>query len=308
MFLLVITIIGRITKSNEVDLAHISQSVNAIYIGVAFFIGWRYMPTVPAKRVLPANESMLKMGFGQIWNTGKNINNNYKGLRCFLLANMFGDSGFTATPVVAVSYMLDKMKMSGSEIGIMFIICLLATIPGTHFGSYLSVKTDPPTSLKAASIFFIIVTCIGTMLLNPELSYILYILFFLWGAVIGWYFSTQHLFFSMCVPKGQETEIAGFFIYSSRIISWLPTLAYTLVNESGINQKWGLMGLNVFVFISVIFLMLLSPWDTVLAEVQNDVTKTDDDDEKNINIQHGETPVRNVEDNVFSEENGSEKA
>jgi len=297
MFLVVITIIGRITKLNEVDLAHISQGVNAVYIGVAFFIGWRYMPTVPAKRVLPENESVLKMGFVQIWNTGKNINKNYKGLRCFLLSNMFGDSGFTATPVIAVSYMLDQMKMTGSEIGIMFIICLLATIPGAHFGSYFSVKMDPPTSLKAASIVFIIVTNIGTIFLNPERSYISYILGFLWGAVVGWYFATQHLFFSMCMPKGQETEIAGFFIYSSRIISWLPTLAYTLVNESGVDQKWGLMGVNVFVFISFIFLFFLSPWDTVLAEVQSDVTKTDGDDERNTNIQYDETPVRNDEEN-----------
>jgi len=292
MFIVLINIIGQSTKSNEVELAHISQGLNAIYIGTTFLIGWKYMPTVPAKRVLPKDRSLLKLGFVQIWKTGKKIDKNYKGLRWFLVANMFGDSGITATPVIAVAYMLDKMKMSAMEIGFMFLVCLLATIPGAHFGSYFSVKTDPSTSLKAASVVFIIVTVIGTAMLTPGQSFISYILGFMWGSVIGWYFSTQHLFFSMCMPKGQETEIAGFFIYSSRIISWLPPLIYTLINESGLDQKWGLMAINIFVFISIVFLMFLSPWDAVLAEVQKDTTTIDDENEKGTKDQNDESLTR----------------
>lgn len=194
--------------------------------------------------------------------------------------------------MIAVAYMLDKMKMSAMEIGFMFLVCLLATIPGAHFGSYFSVKTDPSTSLKAASVVFIIVTVIGTAMLTPGQSFISYILGFMWGSVIGWYFSTQHLFFSMCMPKGQETEIAGFFIYSSRIISWLPPLIYTLINESGLDQKWGLMAINIFVFISIVFLMFLSPWDAVLAEVQKDTTTIDDENEKGTKDQNDESLTR----------------
>jgi MFS-type transporter involved in bile tolerance (Atg22 family) len=70
----------------------------------------------------------------------------------------------------------------------------------------------------------------------------------------------------MVLPKGQETELTGFFIYCTQILTWLPPLVFTLMIESGINQRWGLMSLIIFFVIAIGLFSLVAPWEDVLKE------------------------------------------
>lgn len=70
----------------------------------------------------------------------------------------------------------------------------------------------------------------------------------------------------MVLPKGQEAELTGFFVYCTQIITFLPPLVFTLLIESGVNMKWGLMSMIVFFIIAIGFLCLMPPWDEVVKE------------------------------------------
>jgi MFS-type transporter involved in bile tolerance (Atg22 family) len=68
------------------------------------------------------------------------------------------------------------------------------------------------------------------------------------------------------LPKGQEAELSGFFVYCTQILTFLPPLIFTVMIESGINMKWGLMSMIIFFVIAIGFLCLVSPWEEVLKE------------------------------------------
>ena len=73
--------------------------------------------------------------------------------------------------------------------------------------------------------------------------------------------------FSLCLPKGQDSELAGFFVYSSQILVWLPPLIFSALVNSGIDQNWGVVAVAVFGLIAVAVLSLMPSWSEVLADV-----------------------------------------
>uniref|UniRef100_A0A7R9ZM90 Major facilitator superfamily (MFS) profile domain-containing protein n=1 Tax=Craspedostauros australis TaxID=1486917 RepID=A0A7R9ZM90_9STRA len=100
---------------------------------------------------------------------------------------------------------------------------------------------------------------------------------YIWGVCVGlclgWFYCTENLYFSMCLPKGQEAELSGFFVYATQILGWLPPLLFTVLVESGIDQTWGVV-ITSFGFLAAICLLRCSnPWDEVVAEANHEVVK-----------------------------------
>merc|ERR1712238_267593 len=76
---------------------------------------------------------------------------------------------------------------------------------------------------------------------------------YIWGAVIGiflgWFYPTANLFYSQCIPRKQEAELAGFFIYCSQILGWFPPLIFSIMVQNNINMKWALTAVaSIFLF------------------------------------------------------------
>jgi len=156
------------------------------------------------------------------------------------------------------------LKFSGSEIGIIFLIALIGTLPGSKIADKISKKTNPVTSFKGSLLFFSAVTVAGAFVLNgPEMKNVAYFFALLWGVCLGWFYPTANLIFSLSLPKGQESELTGFWMYSSQIIVWLPPLIFTLMNESGVHMKYGMVSLIIFFLIGLFFLCLMAPWSII---------------------------------------------
>lgn len=169
----------------------------------------------------------------------------------------------------SVTYLNEILEMNGGELGIVFALVHIATIPGARIGYYLSIKKDPIFSLKVCHLIFCvsILTC-AFVLSGPEKKNLSYIWFVLFGISLGWAYPTEDLIFSMCLPKGQEAELSGFFLYCTQIIAWLPPLIFTSINESGVHMKFAVMSMSIFFFIAWIFLMLMDPWTSVLTSAK----------------------------------------
>jgi len=70
----------------------------------------------------------------------------------------------------------------------------------------------------------------------------------------------------MSIPRGQESELSGFYTYCRSILTWLPPLIFTAMNESGIAMTWGLLSLVIFFSVGLVFLQLMAPWEEMVAE------------------------------------------
>lgn len=67
------------------------------------------------------------------------------------------------------------------------------------------------------------------------------------------------------MPKGQEAELAGFYLYCTQILGWLPPLVFTFFNENpNIDISWGGVQLNIWIFLSLVCYQFLPSWSKCL--------------------------------------------
>ena len=97
----------------------------------------------------------------------------------------------------------------------------------------------------------------------------------------------------MIVPAGQESELAGFFLYCTQILTWLPPLVLTVLNESGIHLRYGGFSLNIYLLLSCVFYHVMSPFDECKEAAQTNKMRKVEDKNPLSNENH---PILKVED------------
>jgi len=267
-FLMIVILISTFFGFNDVGTAHVSQAVCVVFSGALLFPGWRLMEDRPPNRDLQEGQRLLTQGFVQIYNTTKMINKHYrKGVKWYFLALVFAEAGTSAFMVIAATYLADTMKMKSNEIGFGFFLLFLAVIPGATIGQYITKKTNPNTSWKLSMAYFMLITTASVFVITePERKNFVYVWGVLWGLYLGWFYSAENLFFALCLPKGREAELSGFYTFCTQSLVWLPPLFFIVINESGMHQKWGLMMLNIFYILAITMLTIVAPWDEVMEE------------------------------------------
>ncbi len=169
----------------------------------------------------------------------------------------------------SVTYMVEVLKINSSKIGIIFLITLFSTIPGAVLANWLSNKTNPLMALK---INIILLSGINVALYlnvkDPSDANLMYGVAFVWGAVAGWYYPIEKMIFSMIIPSGQESELTGFFLNCTRILSWLPPLVFTVINEAGIHLSWAGLHMNIYLLIGFLLFMFMPDWQTCIQIAQ----------------------------------------
>jgi len=278
IFLVVVTSINFRLGSSEVLTGQISQGLNTVTSIVLFGIGWFRLTQRPALRELPQGHSLLLEGFRQIWNTAKSVQRQYKhGLRWFLLAVVFAEASATAITTVSIVYLSSSIQLSGTQIGIFFIITLVATSVGTLWATFVTNRTNPNTSLKLSMAYLFVVLMAGALALDgvtDNLKYLSYIWALFVGLGLGWYYPTENLFFAMCLPKGQEAEYAGFWVYCGQILAWFFPLLFSLLIENNISQKYGVILVASGFLVAIIFLMFTCSWEDIIKEVNTNTTSS----------------------------------
>ncbi len=270
MYLLVVIVLSIKLGLDDAETGQLGQAINVPTSGMCYYLAWKFFTSKGASRKVSAGESVIWSGFKQVAQTSSAISRHYgASLGWFLLGVIFSEAASGAFVLVAVSYLKEVLGFSGNEIGILFFVVIFSTIPGSLFGSFVTKNTCPKTSMKLQLVTFCLVNFAGFMsLTEPGQENLAFFYGMLWGLLLGWFYTTESLIFSMVVPKGQEAELAGFFLYCSQILSWLPPLVFTYMNEQGFPLKWGGIHLNVYLIIALICYQIMLPWDECVAAVQ----------------------------------------
>mmetsp|Transcript_20149 Transcript_20149/g.43767 ORF Transcript_20149/g.43767 Transcript_20149/m.43767 type:complete len:548 (-) Transcript_20149:358-2001(-) len=259
-------------SDNSVKTARLSQALNVGIISILFGLGWHYMPSRKARREIPQGKrcfGILIYGIRQNVRTAISIHREYKkGLRWYLLATMFAQSSVGALTTVSVVYLSSEVGLNATDISLFFLVVLISTIPGTKISSKLSKVIDPNTSWQLSMVCLFSTMVIGAFTLgDAENKYMSLIWGFSVGIVLGWFYPTENLFFSCILPKGQEAEIAGFRVYCSMILSWLPPLIFSVLVENGVDAKWGMTFMGSFVLVAALMLKFgAGTWEEILQE------------------------------------------
>jgi len=261
--------IGIGSKDDDVLTAQVSQGVNVPILIVCWSLGWyKFLPKAKAKRALPEGKSLYSAGCDQIFRTARRINTDYKrSIRWYMLALSFAEAGANSFTVCAVIFLNGVVKMGGSDIAALFLIVLTFTVPGSVLSEWVVARTDYRTAWRLNMAYFSAATIVGVFVLRGEGDRILtFVMGCFWGIAIGWFYPTENGFFGVLVPQEQATEMAGIYIFCSVILTWLPPLIFTVMNENGISLNYGLLHLVAYFAIAIALLSMMPSWDVILAE------------------------------------------
>jgi len=257
--------IGLSPDNNEAR-ARTGQIVNVVISAPLFCVAWYFFTTQLARRQLDEGESLVTTGFIQVFRTARGIKKYYGStLGYFYLSVVFADAGHGSFAVVAVTYLLEVCQITGQRLGILLIIILLSTVPGSYFGAWVSNKTNPKISIQVELVIMIVFNVIAFLTLtSPEQTRLPFIYAACWGILLGWFYPTEISILSLVHPQGQESELSGIFLYCTQFLVWIPPLIFTIMNESDVHLKWGGITLNVFFLIGLVFFQLMAPWGACL--------------------------------------------
>ena len=138
--------------------------------------------------------------------------------------------------------------MSANEIALVFLVVLITGIPGCYLGGYLSVRfASPILSGIICNLGIIVVTTAASFVFTgPETKHMALLFSSLWGIGLGWLGPVDLTIFMNLMPNDSRTEFMGIMTLATDILSFLPALVFTVLNEAGFNMAWGLASLNLF--------------------------------------------------------------
>ncbi|KAI2513628.1 Vacuole effluxer Atg22-like protein [Fragilaria crotonensis] len=271
VFLLVMVVLLEVFNVADVlTSSWISQSLVFGVCTLFFGYAWTLLfPDRPAAQQVPEGQSILTAGFNKLYATSQTIWSHHDAIKWFLISVAFAESATAAFSSIAITYMTDHLHFSSTENGIAILLLLLFGIPGTRVASMFTNRFNPIRSLQLCLLLWIVTTAAASLVLHGQGQQLsAYCFAAIWGLSTGWVYPTEKVLYCTIIPKGQEAELMGVYICACQILSWLPPLVFTIMNESGISMRIGLLTLNAYFLISFVILFFVGDYQAALEHAQ----------------------------------------
>jgi MFS transporter, UMF1 family len=272
MVLLLSFVIGVSTLAgfghDDVATARLAQTTSFVVNAVLLYIAWfcLFKPR-PPQREIPSGQTLWTAGFIQIYHTSIHIYKHLPALKWFYISVSFIDAGVNALSTILVTYLTDTLAFTARENGLVFLILLMAGVPGSLLAGYTAMHWNPVRSLIAATTLMSITTIVFAIVVTgPGQQLETYILAIGWGLPIGWKWTVDRLMASTFIPTGQDAELMGTFLFAGQVLSWLPPLIFTVLNESGVSQSIGIGTLAIWFSLGIGSLLAIGNYrDAIVA-------------------------------------------
>lgn len=235
----------------------------------------------PALSEVPQGESLLTVGFNRLKQTTNTIWRDYHALRWFMVALLFSpEAGGGVILSIATTFLVSFLRMTSQQVAIVSLIMLAFNVPGSIVSRHLCRRINPLNTYRVSLLAFVSITALtAAVLTGPHRVKLAYGFAAGWGLSLGAMYPTQRVLFCTLIPKNQEMEFMGLFTFFGSILSWLPPLLFTTLNERGIGMQWGLAILPFFSAVSLFWTILMGGYDDAVLRPRSlvRVDKTLDD-------------------------------
>lgn len=218
---------------------------------------WGLFRTRPAAHGRPESvHSLWTSGFVQVYRTVWLLYHSYRALLWFFVSIAFVDAAVQSLITIAITYITDTLKFDSKQNGITVLAMLLGSIPGGYAGGRTIRWINPIRSGILATLVLAINTIVAAIVLTgPGQQIVTYVLALVWGLGTGWKWTADKSLVSSTVPDGQDTELMGLYLFSGQVITWLPPLVFTALNEAGVSQRVGIGTLSVYFGVGIVALL-----------------------------------------------------
>jgi len=270
MILYLAIIVGIATVAGFADdtvwTARLALSVSFFVSCITLYVAWfRLLKERPPARELPRDQCIWTAGFVQIYHTSINIYREFPALKWFLVSTSLIDAGIHALGTIALTYLTDTLNFTARDTGVTFLLMLVGSLPGAWLTGPTIERFNPIRSCMLGT-FVMLINCIAAavVLKEPGQELAAYAFSFIWGVGTGWKWTTDRLLVSTLTPEGQDTELMGVFLFAGQILTWLPPLIFTTLNEAGVSQRYGIGMLSVFFFLGIIALLCMGNYQAAV--------------------------------------------
>jgi magnesium-transporting ATPase (P-type) len=177
------------TLEDEIATARLSQSVSFTVCVIGLGTSWGLLfQQRPAMRVLPEGQSVWTTGFLQVQKTVVEIHNKHLPLKWFYISIMFCDPDIMALTILSIIFLTDQLQFTAKENGTAMLVMMLAAVPGSYIGSWVTTKFNAVISSLVAMIVLLIANTVAVsiVLKGPGQEMETYILAGGWGLGTGW--------------------------------------------------------------------------------------------------------------------------
>ncbi|MBL6965577.1 MAG: MFS transporter [Anaerolineales bacterium] len=236
------------------------------------FITWARLRSRKASRQLPAGTTYLKMGFGQLRKTLKEIKNFPETLK-YLLAYFLYNDGIQTVIAVAATFAAAPLVRGGLELDQSTLTMVILMIQFVAFGGALFWGKLAGWVGAKRSIIISLVVWSGVVIfayagLQGETRVLQ---FWILGAfialVMGGSQAISRSLFAQMIPDGQEAEYYSFYEISERGTSWIGPLIFGIMNQAFGSLRPALLSLIFFFVMGLIILPFVNV-EKAIADVK----------------------------------------
>ena len=94
---------------------------------------------------------------------------------------------------------------------------------------------------------------------------------FVWGLGNGWKYASERCIVCQVIPKEQDGEYMGIYLFAGQILLWMPSLIFTVLNENGVNMRIGIASVGVSFLVALLAFFLMGDYDEAVLAVEEPV-------------------------------------
>jgi len=269
LYTLEVLIPSRILHFEDVGIARFAILVSIINSVPLLSVGWIYFfrDRPPASK-LPKGQTILTAGFRKLASTYKEISSEFRSVKHFLVFSLaWSEAGFAALPTIATTYMSEFLDMNSLQIGAVLLVTMIGGMPGSLIGNYFCrLYQNPVRSVQICLATFTLNTLGAGIFLRANTQHLMYGFAFVWGICQGWMHPQHTTIFVTISPKENgAVEMMGLFLFFCKILSFVPPLIFTILNEVGIPMWIGISSLAMYSFVGFLGLIYMEDYDSMRA-------------------------------------------
>jgi len=248
--------------------AALSFSIAALLLGYAWIFCFHKRGPLRKK---PAEKSLVSIGFSSVCKSlGRILGcvSKYRALKWLMISMLFSpENGGGTILSIATTVLTVFLRMKALQLSISVFVMFVAQIPGSMIGRLVCNRFNPLISYRSALATFAISSTIPVFALSPDRIWLVYVFSGIWGCAFGCFYSTQRVLFCKLIPKGNQFEYMGFFAFFGNLLSWLPPILFTILNERGVSMRIGFALLPIFAFVALFFTLFMGSYSNALQAV-----------------------------------------
>mmetsp|Transcript_7818 Transcript_7818/g.15949 ORF Transcript_7818/g.15949 Transcript_7818/m.15949 type:complete len:493 (+) Transcript_7818:123-1601(+) len=251
--------------------AQLAQSISFVITTAFWGIAWlKLMGPRPAMSQLPPEKHLLTIGFRTIYRTSIDIAKHHRALGWFYGALAFSESATQALLIIITTYSIELLNFSSSEAGVMYLIVLISSVIGCYISELSLRLLSPIRSNQLCIMSMALFTALAAAFVKESRA-LFYMFASFWGVCGGWKYTIERYLAITIIPKNKDAELMGAYLFFGQILSWLPPLVFTALNEAGISIRISMLSLLIFWFIAVICLQVMGPYENALRQANEAV-------------------------------------